>query len=339
VWTDVSTGIPGGIVSVAAVVPGQDKIIALTGNATTNAFYTSTAWSSIDGGATWQQMGQGTSSQALQLNPLGVAFDPKGSSVFWIYGDYEGSNGGLYKTTDGGNTFTAVTFTGTGKNEVEDVSIDTSSSTVLVAQHAMSQAVYKSTDGGQTWSNIGANLPAGTARSQYTYIVDSNTYLVGCTFSVYGAYDLGGTAGIYRTTDGGMNWSAATAPPNTAVFGPPLAVNGTLYWSYYTGSDGGFGGGILASSDGGVTWAVLIQDHLYYTVSPVPVATGQIGSMTTAKQIMLLTPAAGSVTTLSQTFPLAIVSPVLGPGLIYDPARNAFFAWVANSAIQRLNLN
>lgn len=328
-WTDVTAGIPGGQVSVVAAVPGQDEIIALTGGGSSATYETVTAWSSTDGGSTWVQIGQGSGSAALTVNPIGIRFDPKSSSTFWVYGYFAGTNGGLYKTTDGGNTFTSVTPTGIAVDEVEDVSVDAGSNTVLATEHERSQAVFKSTDGGQTWAAIGAGLPAGTAFSEYTYIADASTYLVGCSFAIDSPGDTGGgTTAIYQTTDGGTTWTAATNG-GYAVFSSPTVLNGVLYWSYYNGNDGG----IITSSDSGASWTVLQPNGLYYKVVPVALQSGQIASVTTSNEVMLFTPGTTSATTLTGTIGFNSVD-----GLVYDSVRNALFAWQQGGGIERLDL-
>lgn len=309
------------------VVPGQDKLIAVTG--TGFGYQTPTVWSSTDGGSTWTQLGQGSGSQTLEVAPVGIRFDASNPDEFWIYGFFAQGNGGLYKTTDGGNTFTGILIPGTEADEIEDVY--SADGVVLAAQHEHEQSVYKSTDGGQTWTNIGANLPAGTANSEYVYIVNSSTYLVGCSFAIDGTWDTGGgTTGIYLTTDGGATWTAVGA--GYEVFGSPAAVNGTLYWSYL----GSTGGGIVASSDNGATWPVLAPgqlDQLVYSVTPAGLASGQIASLNSSGQVVLYTPGSGSVSSLQGNIGLA--TPF---GLVYDSVRNALFAWQMAGGIERLNL-
>lgn len=318
-------GFPPGSVSVLGVVPGQDNVIAVTGDGF--GYQTPTVWSSTDGGSTWVQLGQGANSQALQISPVGIRFDASDPNTFWVYGFFAQGNGGLYRTTDGGNTFTGIQIPGTANDEIEDVY--SADGVVLATQHEHEQSVYKSTDGGNTWTNIGANLPAGTANSEYVYIINSSTYLVGCSFAIDGTWDTGGgTTGIYLTTDGGTTWTQVGA--GYEVFGSPASINGTLYWNYL----GSTGGGIVASSDNGVTWSVLPTDQLIYSVTPTELQGGQIASVNTANQVVLYAQGSSSATTLTGTIGLS--APF---GLAYDSVRNALFTWEMDGGIERLDLS
>jgi photosystem II stability/assembly factor-like uncharacterized protein len=338
-WVDLTPGFPGHLVATVAVVPGQDKLIALTGTTIPIQYYTSVAYSSADGGSTWHQLGQGAGSVPLTVAPIGIAFDPKDSTgnTFWIYGVFAGGTGGVFSTTDGGETFTAHAV-GTFPYEVDGMSIDSGSSTILLGQHEAAQAVYKSTDGGNTWTNIGATLPTGQADSEYPYIVDSQTYLIGCSFAIDGTYDtgdraVGGTPGIFRTADGGKTWTQVAT--NYKVFGSPTLLNGVLYWSYYNGTDGG----ILSSSDFGQTWTDLVPGGLTWSVAPVALPNGQIASVSTGSQILLYTPGTTNPTALLPDFPLtSALDNDLVLGLAFDSVRSSYFGWVTSGGIERLDL-
>jgi photosystem II stability/assembly factor-like uncharacterized protein len=336
-WIDVSSGIQGGLVSVAAAVPGQDKVIAMTGPATFG-YFTATAWSSTDGGSTWTKLGTGAHSQTLGFLPIGITFDPKNTNVFWVYGPYTNAAGGTFMTSDGGTTFTAVQIPGESSLATEDVAIDAGSNTVLATEHERSQSLFKSTDGGQTWTSIGSKLPAGTAYSQYVYIVNASTYLVGCSFAADGAWDNGGsgtTKGIYRTTDGGTTWTQVAA--NYEVFGSPNAANGAIYWPYYINNAYG---GILQSTDNGASWTVLTSNTVIWSAAPQMLSSGLVASLNLSGNAVTLTPGSGSLSALDGSNGLDNYA-----GLTYDSVRNSLFSWqftgvsgAGGSGIKRLDL-
>lgn len=73
--------------------------------------------------------------------------------------------------------------------------------TLLAGGHEQSRTVWKSVDGGQTWTNIGATLPEGTKFSSNPLLLDASTYVVNA--SGWGK----GTGGVYHTADGGATWT------------------------------------------------------------------------------------------------------------------------------------
>ena len=171
-WVDVTANLAGlpsecGNLCLLSVVPGQDKIIA--------GIARRGLWATADGGATWTPLGQGAGSDAIINRPSRIVYDPTNSEVFWESGIY--NSFGVYRTTDGGQTFHHL-----GKITHNDyVSVDFSDprrQTLLAGGHEQSHQVWKSVDGGQNWSNIGSNLPPGTKFSSNPLLVPPSTYLV-----------------------------------------------------------------------------------------------------------------------------------------------------------------
>src|SRR5205085_1155572 len=66
--------------------------------------------------------------------------------------------------------------------------------TLLAGGHEQSRTVWKSTDGGQNWTNIGTTMPEGTKFTTHPIFIDASTYLVNA--SGWGK----GTGGVYGTT-------------------------------------------------------------------------------------------------------------------------------------------
>ncbi|WP_243370529.1 choice-of-anchor D domain-containing protein [Geotalea sp. SG265] len=106
-------------------------------------------------------------------------------------------------------------------------------STIYAGTH--SGGVFKSSDGGVTWSAANNGLGNPTVLALVADPAQPATIYAG-------TYD----SGIYKTTDGGSSWARLSAAPAT---GFALGVDpvGTIY-------AGTFGNGIYKSSDGGVTW-------------------------------------------------------------------------------------
>ena len=320
---DVSAGLPNKV-RVVAGVPGQNKVLAFSGK----EWGPATAWKTADGGTTWTQIGKGAGSAALTIQPLGVLFDPEHPDTFWVFGNFAGPSGGVLRSCDGGNTFVALHC-----EEAEGLSVDFSDPqrrTLVIGRHEQSRKVFKSADGGQTWTNIGKTLPAGTAASEYPLVIDSQTYLVGCSFTIpYGVRSTGGTPGVYRTADGGKSWTRVSP---LAVFQNPLVVGGTIYWSYYDTATSD--GGLVASRDKGLTWKPVAAGGLNHAVAPLALANDRIAVMKKSKLMTISANGGSSWTDAAPAFRLDNVG-----GATYNSVLNAFFAWKVNGAVQRLEVS
>jgi hypothetical protein len=195
-------------------------------------------WATENGGTSWQQLGTGAGSATIAHRANSIVYDADNANRFWESGIWSFGGGGVYTTTNRGSTFTSI---GTlFHNDYISVDMhDPARKTMLVSGHEAPQTVNRSLDGGVTWTNVGANLPANTNHSSYVLVLDSDSYLVGvCGY-------LNATCGVFRTHDAGATWTAASATlsPNGA---PLWHSSGKIYWPE--------GNGISVSTDLGVTW-------------------------------------------------------------------------------------
>src|SRR6185437_8416168 len=126
--------------------------------------------------------------------------------------------------------------------------------------------VYKSTDGGENWNNVGLKDTEHIAKILVSP-KDSNTVWVCATGSAFADNQAGG---VYKTTDGGQNWRKvlAGANPSTGCGMMSMAAQdpNTLYattWYFrrqaWTFRSGGPGSGIFKSTDGGEHWNEINQ--------------------------------------------------------------------------------
>ena len=178
---------------------------------------------------------------------------------------------GIYKTTNAGTTFTPV-FDHEGSASVGDVALAPRDPNLVWAgtgennnrqSSSWGDGVYKSTDGGRTWKNMGLRDSKQIAR----IIVDPVDFNVVHVAALGDLWAAGGERGVYKTADGGLTWRRVLHVDDdtgaTELVMDPLN-NKTLYAATYQRrraqwgmNGGGPGSAIWKSTDGGETWAKL----------------------------------------------------------------------------------
>jgi photosystem II stability/assembly factor-like uncharacterized protein len=181
------------------------------------------------------------------------------------------AHGGVWKTTNNGTTFEGV-FQTQGPLSIGDVTISQSNPDLVWVgsgessnRQSMSwgDGVYKSTDGGKTFTHAGLRSSKSINRIAIDPR-DNNIVFVAATGSLWGA---GGERGIFKTTDGGKSWKQTLkvdddTGANEVVMDPSDSqiVYATMYQRRRTAccfNGGGPGSGIFKSTDGGETWTKL----------------------------------------------------------------------------------
>jgi photosystem II stability/assembly factor-like uncharacterized protein len=147
-----------------------------------------------------------------------VAVDPRNRSVWYV----ATGSGGLWKTSNHGISFQPI-FDDDGAYSLGCVTVDPKNpDTVWLgtgenqAQRAIGygDGIYKSTDGGRTWKNM------GLANSEHVgkIWVDARNPNVVWVAAQGPLFSPGGDRGLYKTSDGGQTWKAMlTVSENTGV--------------------------------------------------------------------------------------------------------------------------
>ena len=189
------------------------------------------------------------------------------TSIFWV----GTAHGGLWKTTNGGATFTgqfqqnglmSIGAVGVSQRNPNLVYLGTGEGTNRQSI-SWGSGMYKSTDGGTTWKFIGL----GKSYHIQRLIVDSeddNVVFVAAQGALFGP---GGDRGVYKTTDGGATWKQVLkVDDDTGANDIVMSASDhkILYASTYQRrrvqccmNGGGPGSGIWKSTDGGETWTKL----------------------------------------------------------------------------------
>jgi len=197
-----------------------------------------------------------------------AAIDGTAASPATIY--IGAASGGVWKSTDGGTTFKPVF-----EQQIQSigaVSIDKANpSTAWVGTGeswvrnsvSVGDGVYKTTDGGSTWTNVGLKDSEHIAR----IAIDpkkSDTVFVCATGH---AWDTNEERGVFRTTDGGKTWKKVLYVDKETGCGditmdpqdPSIVYAGM--WQFRRQPDffrsGGPGSGLYRTKDGGETWEKL----------------------------------------------------------------------------------
>lgn len=169
-------------------------------------------YKSEDGGRSWKNMGL-KESEHIGM----IAVDPRNSDVVYVaaYGPLwrAGGDRGLYKTTDGGQTWKAV-LTISENTGVSEVHLDPRNPDIIYAvahqrrRHVWTlidggpeSAIYKSKDTGATWKKINKGLPSGDLGRIGLAISPVNSDYI---YAIVEAEE--GKGGFYRSTDAGATW-------------------------------------------------------------------------------------------------------------------------------------
>jgi photosystem II stability/assembly factor-like uncharacterized protein len=169
-------------------------------------------YKSLDGGFTWVNMGLERSEHIGD-----VVVDPRDGDVVWVAAEgplwSSGGDRGLYKTTDGGETWTRALAVDDDTG-VTDVEIDPRNPEVLYAatyqrrRHVWSllagpgSGIHKSTDGGATWRRLERGLPEGDMGKIGLAVSPADPDVVYATVEAAEEKE----RGFYRSRDGGESW-------------------------------------------------------------------------------------------------------------------------------------
>lgn len=192
---------------------------------------------------------------------------------------YIGSaSGGVWKSANGGTTYKPV-FDKETSQSIGAVAVDpTNPKTVWVGTGeswtrnsvSIGDGIYKSTDGGENWTNLGLKESERIAK----ILIDPsapNTVYVCVPGKLWSDSD---DRGVYKTTDGGKSWTKILKGTNASTGCSMVSMDSsnpkTIYagmwdfrrkgWTFRSGGNGETapsGSGMFKSTDGGATWSDL----------------------------------------------------------------------------------
>ncbi|HEY6274056.1 MAG TPA: hypothetical protein VIX19_18905 [Terriglobales bacterium] len=228
-----------------------------------------------------QQVGQDFTS-GLRWRMIGPFRGGRSNAVAGIKAQpnayYFGSvGGGVWKSTNGGETWDPI-FDSQPIGSIGALAIAPSDPNVIYvgsgeadfrSDLSYGDGVYKSTDGGKSWRNIGL----GNSRHIARVLIDPQNADVVLVAVLGEAYGPSAERGVYRSTDGGATWQRvlykddtmgaidlASDPDDHHTLYSALVHDQRPPWSAYPPFT--TGGAIYKSTDGGATWKQITSGGL-----------------------------------------------------------------------------
>lgn len=214
-WENISDGYFGGSIGAVAVSKWDPNVIYVGGGEVTvrgNVSYGYGIWKSVDAGTTWDFVGLPDSRHVVRIK-----IHPRNPDLVYaaVMGDLykSSSQRGVYRSQDGGKTWERVLFANKDAGAVELV-MDPNNPRILYASTwrirrtpyslesgGEGSALWKSSDGGDTWTDISENegLPGGLWGISGVTVSPVNSNRV---WALIENQD----GGVYRSDDAGKTW-------------------------------------------------------------------------------------------------------------------------------------
>ncbi|GJQ61265.1 MAG: glycosyl hydrolase [Melioribacteraceae bacterium] len=218
-------------------------------------------WKTTDAGSTWQELATNLpvfSTSAIVMAPSNtdVLYVGTGESFFNV--DVINGNG-ILKSTDRGNTWFQLQSTAENPqfNNISRLLVDPNDENIILAstttgRYKLNQSnfsgIFKSTDGGDTWTNVYTETETVNARVKKVLhiIADPNDFNI-----MYAGIE---DKGIYKSTDAGDTWFNSSTGMNDRVGRFELAIFPANTSRIYAASEGSSFSNLYVSTDAGATW-------------------------------------------------------------------------------------
>jgi photosystem II stability/assembly factor-like uncharacterized protein len=258
-WENISDGFFGGSIGAITVSKSDPNVIYVGGGEKTvrgNVSFGYGIWKSVDAGKTWTSAGLKNSRHVPR-----IAVHPTNHNI--VYAGVLGNiykptqERGVYKSTDGGKTWSKILFANNHAGVV-DLQIDPTNPRILYASTWRLQrtpyslnsggegsALWKSTDEGKTWKEISKNkgFPTDTLGIIGVAVSPINNQ------RVWAIVENKEKGGLYRSEDGGETWEQVNSERKlrqrawyyTRIYADTKDVNKVyvLNVRYHKSTDGG----------------------------------------------------------------------------------------------------
>lgn len=220
-WANISDGYFGGSIGSVDVAASDNNVIYVGGGEVTvrgNVSYGYGVYKSVDAGKTWTHMGLPNSRHIPRIR-----VHPKNPDLVYaaVLGDLFKSSEerGVYRSKDGGKNWEKVLFANADAGAV-DLTLDPNNPRMLYASTwrvrrtpyslesgGEGSALWKSTDGGDTWTNISENkgLPKGLWGISGISVSPQNSD------RIWTIIENQKDGGVYRSDDAGKTWKCTNS--------------------------------------------------------------------------------------------------------------------------------
>lgn len=235
-WTPVFDNQGSYSIGTITIDPKNPSIVwAGTGenNNQRSVSYGDGVYKSEDGGRTWRNVGLKKSEHIAR-----IVIDPKDSNIVYVAAPGPlwrgGGERGLYKTTDGGKTWSESLIKVGEYTGVADVIMDPRNPDILLASTHQRERRYfgmvhggpesglwRSIDAGKTWAKVQGGFPnqGELGRIGLNY-APSNPSII---YAQVEAPE--GRGGLYRSTDNGVTWEKRNSSDSTAMYYAKVQVD------------------------------------------------------------------------------------------------------------------
>ena len=194
-----------------------------------------------------------------------IAVNPNNTNVIYL----GTAQGGVWRSDDAGNTWTPLfdrqLSLGIGEG---GIAIDPNNTDVVYVGASAriggievgtiqqpSAGLFKSTDGGASWIAMGSGYPTGNTGNASQFVDEAINVIIVDPDPASGVIYLASQYGVYTSTDGGQNWTAATG-----IFGDTRSMaldlstptNARILYAGVAGT------GVFQSTDGGATFTQIL---------------------------------------------------------------------------------
>jgi hypothetical protein len=199
-WNCLTDGMPSIGVSGIAIHPTNTNIMyILSGDGDGGDTQSIGVLKTTDGGVNWQQTALAWDVTQSRRG-YKLAMHPSNSNIL-----FAATTDGLKKTMNGGSSWTTVR-TGT----IFDFEFKPGDPTIMYCSRS-SSFFYRSTDSGDSWTQITAGVPSTATRMAIGVSPDNSSYVYLLTGPSTG---VGSFKGVYRSYDSGLNFSLKASTPN-----------------------------------------------------------------------------------------------------------------------------